>query len=103
VFRRAVRMLKHARAALVERGRIETREAPSYALESLLFNLPDDRFSKDSIETFYNILEWLDRPRAWNKLLYQHQQEYLFGPSVWQWDLGAARRFSEALTRIWME
>jgi hypothetical protein len=102
-FRRAVRMLKHARGALVERGLIESREAPSYALESLLFNLPDDRFSKDAIDTFYNILEWLERRLAWNTLVFQHHQEYLFGPSVWQWDLAAARRFSDALTRIWME
>ena len=102
-FRRAVRMFKQARAALAERGRIESREVPSYALESLLFNLADDRFSKDPIETFYNILEWLERRPAWNKLIFQHQQEYLFGPSVWQWDLAAARRFSDALTKIWME
>ena len=102
-FRRAVRMFKHARAALVERGRIESREAPSYALESLLFNLPDDRFSKDPGETFYNVLKWLDRRSDWNVLMFQHQQEYLFGPSVWQWNLAAAHRFSAALATIWNE
>ena len=100
-FRRAVRMFKHARAALVERGCIESPDVPAYALESLLFNLPDERFSKDPSETFYNVLEWLDRRSAWNKLVFQHQQGSLFGPSVWQWNLAAAHRFRDALVKIW--
>lgn len=100
-FRRAVRMFKRARAALVARGSIEREDAPSYALESLLSNLPDSCFVTDPTEIYYNALEWLDRRSDWRGFTFQHREARLFGPSVGQWDHAAAHRVHDALVNFW--
>ncbi len=58
-YKRTVRMFKNARTYLVSRGIISGDLAPSYFLESLIYNVPDDRFGTSYRATYHAVVEWL--------------------------------------------
>jgi hypothetical protein len=58
-FKPAIRMFKNIRSKLIERGSIVNGEAPSYFIEGLLYNVPNDRFVNSLSDTTFNILTWL--------------------------------------------
>jgi hypothetical protein len=58
-FKPAVRIFKNIRSKLIERGSIANGEAPSYFIEGLLYNGPNDHFVNSLTDTTFNILRWL--------------------------------------------
>lgn len=86
-FRPVVRVAKNARNRLVDAG-----TAPSYFLESLLWNVPDDCFRADLPQAYRNVLGWLranvgdEKHLKEQKLKFPNQMAELFGAasdSVW--------------------
>jgi hypothetical protein len=70
-----VRVLKSARNRMIEDGLIEEGLASSYNLEGLLYNVPNDKFGKSYVSSFYNCISWIsqaDRSRflCANELFY---------------------------------
>jgi hypothetical protein len=55
----AIRVFKNMRSELIERGAIARGDAPSYFLEGLLYNVPDEQFVGSIGNTTFNILRWL--------------------------------------------
>ena len=58
-FKRTIRMFKAARNRLVERGTLTKDDAPSYFIECLLYNVPNDLFKRRRAATYTGILAWL--------------------------------------------
>lgn len=59
-YRKAVRVAKNARNALIEARAVDRETAPSYFLESLLWNVPDRSFRNGLQDAYQRAIEWLD-------------------------------------------
>jgi hypothetical protein len=58
-----IRILKNMRSQLVDDGVIEDGTAPSYFLEGLLHNVPNDRFGGSYGDTFVAAMNWIGRAK----------------------------------------
>ncbi len=99
-FKRAIRMFKAARNRAVEDGLIGRRVAPSYFIECLLFNVPDELFSRRLVPTYIGIVDWLDTAILEN-FQCQNGQLSLFGNQKEQWTLAKSRAFVASMQRFW--
>ena len=99
-YKRTVRMFKNARNHLVKAKIINQDLAPSYFLECLIYNAPDDMFKKDFQGTFYSIINWMYN-NGFSKAVCQDNQECLFGHSTMQWSYEDAKTLSNNLTALW--
>jgi predicted nucleotidyltransferase len=99
-YKPTVRMFKNARTYLVDRGVIPDDLAPSYFLECLLYNVPNDKFGGSFQATFCNIINWL-----WNadltQFVCQNEQLPLFGDSPEQWSVRKAQSFIRSMVDLW--
>ena len=99
-YRETVRMFKSARNHLKSEGRIEADLAPSYFVECLVYNAPDDAFQPRFQETYCAVVNWMRG--AWlENMLCQNGQQRLFGPSPEQWSTDDAREFIGRLVDLW--
>jgi hypothetical protein len=89
-FKDAVRAAKRARPAA------GLADAPSYLLECLLFNVPDDVYRSG------DPLAWLRRcPRSdLAAMLCQNGVNRIFGPGPDQWEPGTAARIIDVLSEV---
>jgi hypothetical protein len=96
-----VRILKNMRGKLVENGSIKPGTAPSYFLEGLMFNVPNDLFGKSYGATFVAAMNWILQARR-NDLICANGQFYLVrdnSPSCWPCqDCG---QFLDAVADFW--
>jgi hypothetical protein len=99
-YKPTVRMFKNARTYLVDRGVIPADLAPSYFLECLLYNVPDDKFGPNLQSTFLKVMAWL-RKADFGRFVCQNEQLPLFGSSPEQWSEDRAYRFLEAMVKLW--
>ena len=99
-FKRTVRMFKAARNHLFANGNLNQRDAPSYFVECLLYNVPDGLFSQRMTTTYVDILEWLAGSPS-RDFVTQSEKMRLFGPRQEQWSPDQARRFISALRQLW--
>jgi hypothetical protein len=58
-FKPTVRMFKNMRNRMIERGELAEGVAPSYYLEGMLYNVPDDKFGGSFEDTFVNCYNWI--------------------------------------------
>ena len=99
-FKRTVRMFKAARNRLVENKVITKDDAPSYFIECLLYNVPDDLFAPKLAPTYAGILGRL-KTASLKDFKCQNGQVPLFGPAPEQWSQKKARAFVKALKDMW--
>jgi hypothetical protein len=94
-FKQVVRMLKAVRRRVIVDG-----SAPSYLLECLLFNVPDDVYrTSTAYRGAFDWLSWCYRedPVAFAALACQNGINRLFGPGPDQWEPAAAGRIIDVL------
>ena len=99
-FKRTTRMFKAARNQLVEKKMVTKDDAPSYFIECLLHNVPDNLFAPKLAPTYAGIVDWLktgDLPG----FKCQNGRVDLFGPGREQWSVKKARAFVRALQALW--
>ena len=99
-FKPMIRIMKNVRSRLVHDGVIAKDTAPSYYIEGLLYNVPDDKFGDTYSDTFCNCVGWLlgtDR----TKLVCAHRQYRLLGNSNVQWSSGKCDQFLNAVVVLW--
>lgn len=101
-YKPTVRMFKNARSAAVGRGLLAETDTPSFFVECLLYNVPEDRFASTQAQTYFNIIEWL-HGRDMTRFVCGNELVYLFGSGSEQWQLDAGRRTVNALIRLWNE
>ena len=81
-----VRILKNLRGALVERSLLAKDVAPSYYLEGLLYNAPNDRFGNSYEDTIVNVINWIQQADR-SQFLCANEQYYLLregSPVTWR-------------------
>ncbi|HTT20676.1 MAG TPA: nucleotidyltransferase [Candidatus Sulfotelmatobacter sp.] len=101
-FKPTVRMFKNMRTRLVADGAIADGIAPSYYIEGLLYNVPNDNFVSDESDRVYNILKWLGDTRDRSMFVCANEQYYLLrddSPVCWPKANGA--RFIDAAINLW--
>ncbi len=72
-----VRVFKNMRSRLVESGLIEAGIAPSYFIEGLLYNVPNEKFTTSYQDCVVNILNWYRQDAAKTDLVCANEQYYL--------------------------
>lgn len=101
-FKPAVRMIKNARRVAIDRGLLRDGIAPSYFVQALVWNVPNECFVGDSSATYCNIADWLFHNRmAFDLFRCQNNIEPLFGPRPEQWTKASAVETQVALTAVW--
>jgi hypothetical protein len=75
-FKPMVRILKNMRGSLVKSGAINAKTAPSYSLEGLLYNVPNDRFGTSYGDSFVEAFNWILQANR-DQLLCANEQYYL--------------------------
>lgn len=100
-FKPMVRILKNMRGRLVENDSIERGCAPSYFLEGLLFNVPDDKFGKSYGDTFVAIVNWIFQAQR-NDFVCANKQHYLVRDSAATcWPCSNCDSFLNAVAGLW--
>lgn len=97
-----VRVLKNLRSKLVDDGKLQHGIAPSYYLEGLLYNVPNDKFGSSYTDSFINAINWIQSEADKGKLVCANEQYYLLRsgtPTCWE---GAdAEAFINAAINLW--
>lgn len=99
-YKPTIRVLKNIRTYLIDNKIIEESLAPSYFLECLIYNVPNNAFGGNYQETFCNVVNWLAKA-DFNSFVCQNGQLLLFGDSSEQWSISAAKQFIFALINLW--
>lgn len=96
-----VRVLKNTRSKLVDKGKLQAGDAPSYYVEGLLYNLPSDKFGSSYADTFCNAINWLAETDK-TKLLCANEQYYLLrSGSHTCWEPANCDKFLNAASDLW--
>jgi hypothetical protein len=100
-FKPTVRILKNMRSKLVADGVIENGSAPSYFIEGLLYNVPDDKFGKSYAETFVAAINWILQAQQ-NNFVCANKRHYLVRDSIATcWPCSNCAGFLNALVDFW--
>lgn len=100
VSREMVRVFKNVKTYLVENQLIDKIVAPSYFIENLIYNVPNEYFTKNLQETFLNILNHLIQSNI-ETFKCQNEQDYIFGNNIWHWNTIDAHTFISAVKELW--
>lgn len=102
-YKPTVRIFKNLRNRLYERGLPDTT-APSYFVECLLYNVPDNSFGRSYAMTVAQVLAWLYQEYQagrFENFVCGNGATRLFGTSPEQWDVSRAWRFVAACCEAW--
>ena len=100
-FKHLVRIFKNARQKLIAAGTIETGVAPSYYIEGLLYNVPNDNFGTSYQESFRKCLVWLNQADR-SKFLCSNEQYILIdGNADVTWNKADCDSFLTGLIELW--
>lgn len=105
-YKPTIRVFKNARNYLAkERGIPDPKNlAPSYFVECLLYNVPDDKFGKSFGNTFLEVVTWLVEQVFSQRLknfVCQNERVRLFGSNPEQWLEVKAQEFILAMAELW--
>jgi hypothetical protein len=101
-FKPAIRMFKNIRSKLIERESIANGEAPSYFIEGLLHNVPNDQFVNSLSDTTFNILRWLHQTTDRSQFACANDLYYLLrDSSPMCWPEANGEKFISAAISLW--
>ena len=99
-----VRILKNLRGKLVDDNLIKKDIAPSYYLESLLYNVPSGEYRSTYQDSLDSALRWIQESADKSNLVCANEQYYLLRQSVNTcWDPANCEKFLEAAIKLWNE
>lgn len=99
-FRETIRIFKNARSYLIEKDEIGEGLAPSFFIECLLYNVPEEKFKYDLQDRFVEILNWLLEAQL-STFVCQNGIQELFGNESIQWSRSDAREYIHQLVDLW--
>ncbi len=98
------RVFKNMRSRLVEDGLIKASIAPSYYIEGLLYNVPNDKFTSSYQECVVNTLNWYQQDAKKVDLVCANEQYYLLRDSSHTcWSQANCDAFVKAAVKLWNE
>jgi len=99
-FKPMVRIFKNMRGKLVDDGVIDKKLAPSYFIEGLLYNVPEDKFKSSYGDTFVACWNWLHNADR-TKFVCPNNQYYLLGDLMVTWPAPDCDKFLESVKDLW--
>lgn len=105
-YKPTVRVFKNARTYLVDHDIINETLAPSYFLECLLYNVPDDRLGSTFQDTFLSTIKWLVNSFSngqYQNFLCQNELLALFGDTPEQWSSDNCIELLKSFIGLWEE
>ncbi|QQS16039.1 MAG: nucleotidyltransferase [Candidatus Moraniibacteriota bacterium] len=100
VFKPTVRIFKNMRNHLIEKKALAKEMAPSYFLQSLIYNVPDPCFQANHSATVYAVLKHLYENPV-EGFVCQNEQHLLFGDTPEQWNVSNAHTTIMAFVKLW--
>lgn len=101
-FKPMVRILKNMRTCMVDDGMITDGIAPSYFLEGLLYNVPNDKFGSSYVDTFVAAINWiLENDRT--QFLCANEQYYLLRDDPVTWAPANGKKFLDEIVTFWRD
>lgn len=101
-FKPTVRILKNVRGAMAGEGLIAQGIAPSYFLEGLLYNVPNEHFGISYQDTMVAAINWIwsaDR----TQFVCANEQYYLLRDAAETWPPANCEQFLNALVPYWRD
>jgi hypothetical protein len=99
-YKPTVRVIKNSRTYLIDHGVVVKDLAPSYFLECLIYNIPDEKFGSSYQDTFCDVVNWLVKV-DFDDFVCQNGQLLLFGNTPEQWSIDNAKRLTQELIELW--
>ncbi|HCX90987.1 MAG: tRNA nucleotidyltransferase [Deltaproteobacteria bacterium CG12_big_fil_rev_8_21_14_0_65_43_10] len=99
-YKSVVRMFKNIRNYIKENYYISNDLAPSYFLECLLYNVPNNKYSGSYQDVFCYIVNWLNNAKL-EDFVCQNGQLKLFGNTPEQWSVYNAKTLIQKLVELW--
>ena len=97
-----VRVLKNVRSRMVDDGLIKVGAAPSYYIEGLLYNVPNEKFTSSFEDCMVNILNWYRQDASKTDLVCANEQYYLLRDGFHTcWPQSDCDAFVEAAVDLW--
>jgi hypothetical protein len=97
-----IRIFKNTRSKMIEKGFIREGSAPSYYIEGLLYNVPNEHFLGDYQDIFLNILKWLYEAKDRTEFVCANEQYYLLRDNTHTcWSCGDGANFIPAVIKLW--
>jgi hypothetical protein len=98
-YKPSVRLFKNARTYLIDHNVIAKDLVPSYFLECLIYNVPDEKFGSNYQGTFCDVVNWLAKA-DFDDFVCQNEQLLLFGDTPEQWSIDNAKRLMQELIEL---
>ncbi|MFA6089358.1 MAG: nucleotidyltransferase [Candidatus Woesearchaeota archaeon] len=95
LFKRTVRIFKNIRRRLVDDRKITDTLAPSYFIESIIYNVPNEKFVSSNQITVLNCMKWIVDNYT-NELQTQSGFHLLFGSTSTQWNRTDCLKYIQA-------
>jgi hypothetical protein len=97
-----VRVLKNMRSRMVDEGLIKSGVAPSYYIEGLLYNVPNEKLTRSIEDSLINILNWYRQDASKTDLVCANEQYYLLRDGYHTcWSQTDCDVFVEAAVDLW--
>lgn len=98
------RVFKNMRSRMVEEGLIKAGIAPSYYIEGLLYNVPNERFTTSYQDCVVNTLNWYRQEASKTDLVCANEQYYLLRDGYHTcWRQAVCDAFIESAVKLWNE
>lgn len=99
-----VRILKNMRSRMVDDGLIKAEVAPSYYIEGLLYNVPNEKLTSSYQDCVVNALNWYRQEAKKVDLVCANEEYYLLRDgSHTCWPQANCDAFVEAAVKLWNE
>lgn len=96
-----IRIMKNMRSRLVDDKAISVGCAPSYFVEGLLYNVPNDNFGKSYGDTFVAAMNWIFKAKR-EELVCANGEYYLVRDSAANcWPCSDCESFLQAAAKLW--
>jgi hypothetical protein len=101
-FKSLVRIFKNMRSKFVDDGMLQKGDAPSYYIEGLIYNVPNDKFSGNYAQIVLNALNWLNATTDRSKFVCANEQYYLLRDNCPTcWPIADGKKFIDAAIKLW--
>lgn len=102
MYKDTVRVVKHIRRRLIDETEFDAKKAPSYFLESAIYNATDQHFNGNHQYSLQAVLDFLLRRCNADSLVTVSHQHLLFGTDLWQWNKPDASVFFTAVENYYL-
>jgi hypothetical protein len=104
LYKPIIRIFKNIKERIITDNSQYQEKFPSFFIENLLYNVPNNKYSGNFQSTTYNILDWLENNLSVDNsgnFICQSGMFYLFGPLTTQWNIQDALLFRDLAIGKW--